>query len=227
MYTLDDLLLKEPYLEIEGNSNILKKFLELGEDNIEREVQRIKGNIPQAVTYNIEQGETETKNFISALINNIDEKTQYEVHIRQRLRQSIILQLYSFLEFYLTKQCFIYKDINSLNIGLENIKGDGDLDKIKKYYRNYINQDISSNITRWHFILNFKLLRNKIMHSQGKFTDLNTYNKLATHASKNTYSLIKENTSSYYRIEITDNFTVYCIDEVSEFLKEFTIKKAL
>jgi hypothetical protein len=219
MYTLDDLLLDEPYLEIEGNKNILKSFLILGESNIDNEIERIKANMPMPIAHNINDGDKKIIDFISSFLINIGERTKYEIHIRQRLRQSIVLQLYSFLEFYLTKQCSIHKDRNRLNTGWEKMNEKGELAKIKAYYSKHIQIDISSNIDRWNFILTFKTLRNTIMHSQGKFTDSKIHKRLIQLSNSETYSIIKESTSNFYRVEMTENFIDYCIDEISEFLK--------
>ncbi|OIQ19348.1 MAG: hypothetical protein BM557_06490 [Flavobacterium sp. MedPE-SWcel] len=226
--TSDDSLFNDSHLEIEGNAAILKSFLQFGEENIKREIERLENVMPDSVSFNMDtkKGESEVKTFIDNFIQYTYNRAQYDFHFKQRLRQSIIIQLYSFMELYLTKQCEMYSVGLEEGVRFKDIKGNNELEKFKDFYKNSIKLNIVElDQKRWGFIKNLKVLRNKITHSQGKFSDEDTHGKLRSLENKKTYSLIKENASESYRIELEKDYIIVCIDEVSKFLKDLTVKR--
>lgn len=224
VYDLNDLLL-DPFWEVDANSALLKKFIQFNEDNIQNEVKTLKEDLPKAVQYGMSDNVDVVKKFVGDTIMQVGKITEVNVFFRQRLRQSIIIQLYVFMESYLTKQCDIHWQANQNGKQLRYQDGQGELNKIKSYYKNSLGIDITKDNKQWVFILNLKELRNKIAHSQGKFSDVKTYNKLLPLSGPASYSIIKENLTSSYSIQLQEKFIILCIDEVSDYLKRLTIKK--
>lgn len=219
-YEYNGIQFTDPNVPIDGTCSVLKNFLQFGDDNIETEIGKMEKYALDVGRWVLSDVKEESQKAMEAIIQYINDREQFDIQFRQTLRQSVILQLYSFMELYLTQQCEVFQKEFQLPYGLKDLKGNGELDTIKIFYLKSMNIDmVSINKVRWDFIQNFKTLRNKIVHGQGKFSETSTYNKLVSFSNDKTYSLEKERETDNYRIVLQHDFVIKSIHEVSEFLK--------
>ena len=147
---------------------------------------------------------------------------EVEIGYSQRFRFSIIIQLYSFIEDELKKYCDNHYNVNSKEYRINDLKGNNDLDKIKKYLTQSAGKAIGENLL-WPFINDLRKLRNCIVHSNGVISETDSdYNSLKKF-SKNNF-IISENNYDDFKIVLKEKeFIELCINNVQTFLKSVII----
>lgn len=161
-------------------------------------------------------------NFENNLLTN---HYEFEVEFRSKFRNSFVVQLYSFLESELRTYCINHYEQNNKEYSVNDIKGNNDIDKIKKYLKNSASKDLATNKLLWEFINDFRKLRNKITHSEGVISkNDNDYNSLLKFSQKNfqLYPLTHNNNNEGKFIIVLDkpNFIDKCIENVFQFIHE-------
>ena len=81
------------------------------------------------------------------------------------LRYSFLITCYSYLETALIQECKIEKNIKSLHLDINDLKGKG-IEQARNYLIKVAGIDFPSNEI-WSEIMNFKDIRNFIVHNEG------------------------------------------------------------
>lgn len=166
--------------------------------------------------------EPEEANYIEGQI--IDRMYEMDVEFRNRFRSSIIIQLFSFLELELKKFCENHSKIFAKEYTLNDLKGNNELDKVKKYLKNSANIDITSNTILWNFINDFRKLRNKIVHNESNVLDSDgDFNSIKKFSINNFWFEKNSVEKPEYKI-IFDKpeFLLVCVNQIELFLKQVT-----
>lgn len=131
----------------------------------------------------IQEIEDKTTNLDNKTLNTLDKtvtetfNTQHEIYLRNRYYFSTIFKsnfrntflglIISFVENILKDICFQYKSIKNETFDINDLKGNSDIEKAKDYLTKLSNQNIGS-INKWKEIVDYKFVRNKIIHQNGK-----------------------------------------------------------
>ncbi len=149
----------------------------------------------------------------------IEEMIEIDVEFVQRFRNSVIIQIFSFLEVELKKFCYYHAKTNNKEFTIDDLKGGTELEKAKKYLKKCANIDITTDSANWQFIENIRKLRNKMVHQNSILeTKDNDYNSLVTF-SKGNFELKQLGLHGSEIILNDVNFIRKCLVEVQKFLK--------
>lgn len=208
---------------IEFGFKSFRDYFELVENHFAGELDRIKlENTNALAEFRTKHREysNEEANYIESQFFN----TMYEMDIefRNRFRTSIIIQLFSFLEQELKNLCVENSKLFAKECSLKDLKGDNELDKIKKQLKNSVKIDINSDTKLWNYINDFRKLRNKIVHNDSTIQvsnpDFNTVKKF----SKGNF-LFQENLicKGEYKITLDNSkFILNSITQIEKFLQK-------
>jgi len=207
--------------DILNNITILKSYFEFGETNIEKEIELIRQKFYKSptLTYKMLKDDPTAFDEEKSRLEDMYYENLYnmDMEIRSRFRQSLIIQLFSFMEVHLYKQCELHKKRNHKEYSVKDLNGNSDLDKVAKYIKYSAGIDIKA-LPHWRFIDNLRKLRNNIVHKEGRIVDKDSYNGIKEFAVGN-FELTKGIDEYEYQIILSKrDFIDYCIDEVSRFL---------
>ncbi|WP_458627114.1 DUF6617 family protein [Winogradskyella sp. PC D3.3] len=91
-------------------------------------------------------------------------------------RNAQIIQLYSFFEDILKRGCDRYASYKKTDYKVEDLKGNNDIDKVKKFLKQSAKVDFSVLNPEWSFIDNFRQVRNLVVHHKGIIKNNDTAN---------------------------------------------------
>ncbi|PZR18912.1 MAG: hypothetical protein DI539_15970 [Flavobacterium psychrophilum] len=168
--------------DISYNISVLKSFLDFGELNVEKEIESLKEayeSRKKTIPYKLRKDNPDKFNEELDMVYNslYDDWYLMDVQIRSRFRQSVLIQLYSFMEVQLFKQCELHKWRNNKEYSVRELKGNTDLDKVALYYKNSVHFNIKE-LKEWQFIDSFRRLRNLLVHHEGLITNEDDYNRM-------------------------------------------------
>lgn len=177
--------------------------------------------------------EATNEEYYHVLLDSLtDEFQNYDKYYPNNLRYSILVQSYSFLEYYLKRICDHIYYANDLPFKVKDLNGNGDLEKSKIYLAKTCALDFGSFNPEWVFINNVKEVRNAIAHSRGEFDiEDNKYKNLVNFIKSNSSLSVKEhiaefesgNTSFDYEIMILDeNLNIEFIENIRRFYDKIT-----
>jgi len=148
---------------------------------------------------------------------------EFDVEFRLTYRNSIIIQLYSIMENILRNYCLKHYIENKKEYSINDIKGNNDIDKIKKYLKNSSKIDITKNQKLWDFINNFRKLRNKLVHNEGIIHSKENDFKSLLEFSNEKFIITKkvEQQEGAYTIILFDEGFIYeTINNVFDFIEQ-------
>ncbi len=87
------------------------------------------------------------------------------------LRKSFFVTLYSFFESKLVQECRLRKN-NEIALTFDDIRAPDDIERVKKYFTKVLRSDFPSNSPEWETIQNYRVVRNCIVHAQGRIDEL-------------------------------------------------------
>lgn len=94
----------------------------------------------------------------------------FERYFPNLQRRSALITLYSFLEHELNQLCHLFSNVENLRIGLDDISGKGIL-RAFLFLEKVIGLQINRQSGLWIDIKNIQLLRNRIVHQDGRLLD--------------------------------------------------------
>lgn len=149
-----------------------------------------------------------------------DEMIVIDREFKIRFRESLVLQVYSFMEFELRKHCEVMKRMTEPDFSMDDLKGDSDLHKLKKYYKaNFPKDKYDDNL--WQFVNNLRKVRNRIVHHNSIIRiDDKDYTSIKDF-SKGNFTLKASNqlkVTTYLIILDKDEFVNLCIEKVKGFV---------
>jgi hypothetical protein len=125
---------------------------------------------------------------------------------------SIFINFFSLFEIYLASLGKICQTLDGNNIKIKDIKGNGTIDTIRKYFHLIFKLDsASSSENLWKEIEEFKAIRNSIVHNENKLN----LNKTKNHNSIKGFKKIEEHRIKYYGTEM--NFELNNIEFIADF----------
>jgi len=98
-----------------------------------------------------------------------------DVYIKN-YRNAQIIQLYSFFEDILKRGCDRFASYKQTDYRVDDLKGNNDIDKVKKFLNQSAKVDFSILNPEWSFIDNFRQVRNLIVHHKGIIKNNDTIN---------------------------------------------------
>lgn len=226
-FTGDESFLPKGYsFELISNKSILTSYLQFGESNIVREIELLREAYAKNPTLTLRLLKEDPDKYYEEEERIADwhyeEWHTITIEIGSRFRQSLIIQLYSFLEAHLYKQCEMHAIKYSKEYSVHDLRGNNDLDKVAMYMKNSAGIDIKQ-LSQWQFVNSFKQLRNILVHREGRIVDQNTYNKIKGFAKDN-FEIQQELGEFEYKIILSNReFVEYCIEEIHAFLQQVVI----
>lgn len=104
---------------------------------------------------------------------------------------------------------------------INDLKGNNDLDKIKKYLLKSMNIEITK-FELWQFINSLRILRNKIVHENSTVQESdNEINNLKSFSSNRFNLELDYPSETVYNINLNnENFLSECLNNVGKFIRE-------
>jgi hypothetical protein len=125
---------------------------------------------------------------------------------------SIFINFFSLFEIYLANLGKICQTFDGNNIKIKDIKGNGTIDTIRKYFNLILKlESASSSDNLWKEIEEFKSIRNSIVHNENKLN----LSKTKNHNSLKGFKKIEEHKIKYYGTEM--NFELNNIEFIADF----------
>lgn len=91
------------------------------------------------------------------------------------LRQSFLVSLYSFMELWLMRECYLSSQRNDSGKSYKATTGTG-IKKAKQYFKGTMKSDYPFGSSKdWTWIRKFQLLRDCIIHRQGSLTGFSSF----------------------------------------------------
>jgi len=200
-----------------------KKYINLVEDKFQNEVTSIRerfNEIQKEIDENKKNYEPAYQIYLTD--SAIEEMIEIEVEFLQRFRNSVIVQIFSFLETELKVFCNSHAKVFKKEFNIDDLKGNNELDKAKKYLKKAANIDITTNQENWKFIDNIRKLRNKIVHQNSTITSNdNDYNAIFEF-SKNKFILKKMGLKNVEIILNDKKFLENCLEQINIFFKHLS-----
>jgi len=155
------------FIELGNYQSAIEKLLETEKNNLER-------------TFNekdIYQKAKDKSEFQSEYYNHLlDEysERQWELTVLypHNFRASFLTQIISFVEFELKKICDHHHIVNNTVFSIGDLKGNSEIEKCKRYLSKVCNVNFSNLEPEWKFIDDCRIVRNKIIHHQGIFQNI-------------------------------------------------------
>ena len=157
----------DEYNNLKNYLNSFEKFLQVELNNIDREQENLKNQNNGLLKFEndvIEEYLKQRESFIQR-------KYYFETIFTSNFRNTFLGLIISALENILKDICFQYKIIKKSSFDLNDLKGNSDIEKAKTYLTKLSNKNIGK-IEKWSEINDFKFIRNKMTHQNGKI-----YNK--------------------------------------------------
>jgi hypothetical protein len=163
----------------------------------------------------------DTENHNSFLHSTTSELQEIELEFIQRFRNSILIQLFSYLENELKNICNAHSQSTKSTYTVNDLKGNSDLEKIKKYLTKSMNLEVGK-FSLWPFINNLRVVRNKIVHENSIIQITDGDLKSMRIFSKEKFLLKSENPNPEFYNIIFDNreFLDECLNKIESFIQE-------
>ncbi len=148
-------------------------YLINSEQPIERNIVEVNNKIEKIINDNSQMGDDgkPSKEYIKLLI----ELEQLKGFLNL-LRQSFIASLYSFMELWILRECFLDSNRRDRGKSYRKFSKYRGIEKAKKYYLEIMKSNYSFKTKKdWQWINKLKRLRDCIMHRQGSLTGFSSY----------------------------------------------------
>ena len=189
-------------LEFEGEVGLFEVYLQDMEDFLETEITKLKAQLKDTIV--------------------LDEKlTNMELQVVGRhfpniLRKSFIVSLYSFLEYWLMRECRTRKG-NDILLSPSDIRGENDIDRARTYLTKVLQVNFPNNTQEWEEIQNIRKLRNCIVHNHGKCGG-EKYKSLRDYVAQNSDTLSLSNNEIVLRGE----FCKQALRTIGKFIQQLS-----
>lgn len=145
------------FLDFKNYQNTIEKFLELEKQNLEKSYQKKISEL--------NENNTDSWN---RMVENFSERYNEIARIfPHNFRASFLIQIISFIEHELKEICEQYEFSNKTKYSVNDLNGNNDIEKAKKYLTKSCNVNFEKLNPEWQFILMVKRIRNKLVHHQG------------------------------------------------------------
>ncbi len=137
------------------------------------------------------------------------------------LQQSFLTSLYSFMELWLIRECYLDSKRRDGGESYKTTKGKG-LEKVKRYFSKILESDYSFGSSQdWLWVKKFQLLRDCIVHRQGSLTGFSGFEVNSTLAqfvdSENALSLFGVDNNQVF---IEYEFCLKALQTIHRFMLE-------
>lgn len=160
------------HFTISYTSKSFRNYIDFHEENFNRASQELQNtweNLMAAIEANPDEYSDEYRDHLEG--NEIDKNIELRDDFTNRIRESIIIQLYSFLEQQLhsiTNQIAIRVATEEIHKSILDSTRGSVLKKYNKFFKLYTKVDLEQDIDLWNFIDSFRELRNIIVHKGGR-----------------------------------------------------------
>lgn len=203
---------------IELSLNIFKNYILLIEENFENRIKksRVWAEIAlKKIDKNDDKFTAEYANYLSDSVT--DQVYETEVEFINRFRSSIVIQLYSFLEFELKFYCEKHSKENYKEYSIYDSKGHNEIDKIKKYLKQSASIDLTK-LLEWKFITDIKKIRNIIVHNISMIDCNHRDYDTLKNFSRNNYTLKPHSKEEYEIVFDKKEFIDFILKQFETFL---------
>lgn len=101
-------------------------------------------------------------------------------HINHLIKPSMVIDIYSLVDFWLKEICNQQKKRKNLNLSYRDIKGNSDLDVFQKYLTKVVGKNLDKVQNSYKQLDKLRIVRNKCIHNGGHVLDENEKAKIST-----------------------------------------------
>lgn len=204
---------------IEFSIQSFVKYINLVEDKFGSEVSDLQEQYKEIQAEIAENKNNYEPDYLAYLNDQpIEEMIEIDVEFVQRFRNSVIVQAFSFLETELKKFCYNHAKQFSKEYTIDDLRGNNELDKAKKYLKRSANIDLTTNQNQWKYIDNYRKLRNKIVHHNSILFDRDNDFKALKDFSNENFELKQLGIHGFEIIIDKKNFLFNSLKEIEQFL---------
>ena len=208
------------FFHVELSMETFKNYSEFIENSFENKVSGLHKSFDRTIRdieKNKDHYEDDYKEHLKDSI--IEEMYEIEKEFMQRFRNSLIMQLFSFLESELKHHCELHAINYKKEYSIDDLKGT-DLEKVKLYLKKSANKDLTKLEPQWKFINDLKKLRNRIVHDNSMISEKHNDYKSIKAFSKTNFTMKDCGHGDYLIILDQKKFINQCFDEVQKFLEK-------
>ena len=135
----------------------------------------------QEVSKNVDMADTELGNFGYDDLKRkeliyLKVESEQLMGFSNLLRQSFLTSLYSFMELWLLRECYLDSKRRDSGNSYNEFKKDTGIIKVKRYHQKVLQSNFSFDTNKeWLWLNNLRLLRDCIVHKQGSLTGFSDF----------------------------------------------------
>ncbi|MAO07561.1 MAG: hypothetical protein CL596_02480 [Alteromonas sp.] len=192
---------------IQFEFHLIEDYMNHMETHFERELKSIESEYEKFHKSKEDKSEYSEEYLNHVQDSFIDDIFMFNDVYIKNYRNAQIIQLYSFLEDVLKRGCDRFAHYKKTDYKVDDLKGNNDIDKIKKFLKQSAKVDFSLLNPEWKFMDDFRQVRNLIVHHKGLIKNNDTVNNSdkkfnsIKNFSKGRF-MLKNYASSDYKFEI-------------------------
>ena len=175
-------------------------YLNLMESYLQKELEKHNEsfNEQELEEYSMTAGEHHREYLAYLVGEHFKETTVLGFDFPNSLRSSLVIQIFSFMEFELRNICNYHSTSTNSDFSLTNLKGNSDIDEAKKYLSKRAEIDFNQLNPEWPYINCVRTIRNLLVHHQGTInSDNSDFQKVKDFASNNELELRKKESGNF------------------------------
>ncbi len=194
-----------------------ERYHEMVENYLEGEAENI------SMIFESMEEETEKRSsfiprkFKDAVDDLSEELNEISVIFMGHFRNSLLVQITSFIEFELKKICNNHSEFSNSKYKISDLAGMSDLEKCKKYLVKSCNVDFNYLNGEWEFIKTAYKVRNKVIHHSGTVTKKETEDDLVKLIEQRFIIIIKGKDGEESTLRLTKRLNSKLIDVAISF----------
>lgn len=206
---------------IEFHCDEFRNFVKFNEEHFQKEDKKLAKQYDTYKEVVVDKTDRETLEYVEFLKDDVIDKSQQLLNFEYRYRESVIIQLCSFLEIELKRFCKHYAHLNSKIDEYNNSFGStgNNVDSAEKFLSKHANIDLKEDKELSTFIKHMLKLRHHIVHHGSLIHKKDRYFPSVNSLFKGNYSLRNKGYSDKFVIEIDNpDFLIKCVDNVERLL---------
>ncbi|MEQ8416829.1 MAG: hypothetical protein RIB71_20270 [Imperialibacter sp.] len=146
-----------------------RDYLNLMESYLQQELEKHNESLneKELEEYSKTAGEHHREYMQFLVEEHFKEKTVLAFDFPHSFRSSLVIQIFSFLEFELKNICKYHSSFNNSDFSITDLKGNSDVEKAKIYLTKGAKIDFKQLNPEWPFIDCVRIIRNLLVHHQG------------------------------------------------------------
>jgi hypothetical protein len=150
--------------EFHNYLNLMEDFLSKNIKDFEEKLDKNKKNIERE-SRKVGEFKNDYQNHFEGML--FEQYHNIFILYPHYFRTSFLIHLISFIEFELREICYDFHYRHSTDFSINDLKGNSDFDKAKKFLTRTVNINFNQLNPEWNFINTVRKIRNKLVHHQG------------------------------------------------------------